>query len=53
VKQLSSRVDVQGADLRAQLEQIIAKKARARTKPAKPNGSPLLLPGPNGDARPQ
>jgi hypothetical protein len=49
--ELSARIDLfhtQGNELRAQLDEIIAKKTRARRK------APLLqLPGPNGDARPQ
>ena len=39
-------VHTQGAELRAQLEEVIAKKKR--TKAAKANGEHLLLPSPNG-----
>jgi len=52
ISELSARIDLahtQGNELRAQLEEIIAKKRRA--KAAKPNGSRLLLPGPNGNAQ--
>jgi hypothetical protein len=47
---LRSQIDsvhTQGNELRAQLEEIIAKKKRARPKAL------LQLPAPNGDARPQ
>jgi hypothetical protein len=46
---LRGQIHTQGNELRAELEKIIAKKARARTKGAKPNGERLLLPAPNGN----
>src|SRR5262245_39714505 len=49
--ELSGRIDstqTHGAELKAQLDAIIAKRKRA--KAAKPNGSTLLLPSPNGHA---
>jgi hypothetical protein len=52
--ELSGRIDstqTHGAELKAQLEAIIAKKRRA--KAAKANCERLLLPGPNGNAHPQ
>jgi hypothetical protein len=52
LNELSARIDLahtQGAELRTQLETIIERKKRR----AKPNGSRLLLPGPNGNAHPQ
>jgi hypothetical protein len=45
------RINTHGAELKAQLDEIIARKRRARTA-AKPNGngSALLLPAPLADA---
>jgi hypothetical protein len=57
--QLRCQTDTLGGELKAQLEKIIARKRRAKAAKTNgsnhglPSGEPLLLPGLNGDARPQ